>query len=116
VADEALALLRQIADDVRAIRELVAATGDEDGRLLEAISRVVTEGELFTSGDLIAVAEMDEDFAMALRPVAGSGRHAGLRLGKAFERLQTRQVGPFRIQRGPPTREGATWGFARVSA
>lgn len=112
--DEGMALLRRMAEDLRVIREIVEAGTVDDWRLLTAISTVVDAGEAFTVGDLFDRSYDNEALGAAIGAVAGDGPSAPEKLGKRLRSMRPRQIGPYRLEAGPATREGRVWSFARV--
>jgi hypothetical protein len=107
-----LAELRLLAE---AVARIEAALGeratDAEVRLVNELAGYAKPGERFSAGDVIGFAEVDVGLRQALAPVVGSGQGMGLRLGKAFQRLQRFPVGEYRLRRAGERGGSALWEF-----
>jgi hypothetical protein len=113
LTDEGLELLREIRDEVRALRADLAPrrrppTRADLGKHLRAIAALVGDN-LFSVSELLEHAAIPEGEALRAAIMALVGELNGRKLGKLLRDIEGREIAGLRVERVGEDRLGAAW-------
>jgi hypothetical protein len=121
MTDESLALLRQIAADVQALRAAferrpdAVPTPDVAAPLVQAIA--ATCGDLaFSAAELVRHAALPEFATLRAALIAAVGELNARRIGKWLRKVEGVDLGGLRVIRLALDRDGVVWQIVRVCA